>query len=109
MSDMYREFVNNFPIYLIIILGTCLTLCVISVAVVAYVKKQDAGKELFVRKAKVLEKLLQQGSVAWYLIEFENGERAKLRTFQANDILLFAGDVGTIKYRGVTIEEFQRD
>lgn len=76
--------------------------------IVFLVKKQDESKELVTQRVKVLEKPVQQGSIEWYVMECENGERLKLRSFQANHIMITVGDVGTVSYRGQTIQDFKR-
>lgn len=58
------------------------------------IKKQDENKELVTRTVKVLEKPVQQGNIEWYVIEDENGERLKLRSFNANDMIITVGDKG---------------
>ncbi len=73
-----------------------------------FVKRQDNNKELMTRKVKVLEKPVQQGNVEWYVVECENGERLKLRSFQANNVIIAVGDVGILSYKGKTIRSFQR-
>ena len=73
-----------------------------------FVKRQDNNKELITRKVKVLEKPVQQGNVEWYVVECENGERLKLRSFQANNIIIAVGDAGILGYRGKTIQSFKR-
>ena len=73
-----------------------------------FVKKQDDNKELITLKVKVLEKPIQQGNVEWYVVEAENGERLRLRSFQANNLIIAVGDTGTVSYRGQTIQTFHR-
>lgn len=77
-------------------------------AVYFFLKKQDDKKELMTRKVKILEKPIHQGNIEWYVVECENGERLKLRSFQANDIIIAVGDKGIISYKGRTIQSFQR-
>lgn len=72
------------------------------------VKKQDEKKELITKTVKILEKPIQQGNIEWYVVEDEDGERIRLRSFRANDIIIAVGDKGILKYRGQTIESFQR-
>lgn len=73
-----------------------------------FVKKQDDKKEVITRKVKVIEKPIQQGNIEWYVVECENGERLKLRSFQANNVIIAVGDVGIISYKGQTIQSFRR-
>lgn len=86
------------------LIGLCIVVCVFYF----FVKRQDNNKELIIRKVKVLEKPVQQGNVEWYVVECENGERLKLRSFQANNIIIAVGDVGILSYRGKTIQAFKR-
>lgn len=69
---------------------------------------QDNYKELLTQKVTLLEIPVQQGNVGWYVVECEDGERLKLRSFQANNIIIAVGDVGIISYKGQTIQSFQR-
>lgn len=61
-----------------------------------------------IKEITVLEKPVQQGNVAWYVMECENGDRIKLRSFQGNSLLIAVGDKGIVNYRGQTIETFKR-
>ena len=40
------------------------------------------------------------------MVEFENGERKKLRSFHADTIFIAVGDEGILEYRGITIQAF---
>lgn len=100
------------------ILGFLPFACIIAVIVIAlvfavlhFVKKQDDNKPLTTRTCKVLEKTLRNtgNGIEWYLVEFEDGERQKLRSFRADTILISEGDIGVITYRGITIESFKRE
>lgn len=71
------------------------------------VRKKDDSKPLQRQKAKILERPVQQGTVEWYVVEFENGERKKLRSFQGTKLFITVGDEGIIEYRGITIQSFQ--
>lgn len=92
-----------FPIFMGVLFG----LCIISVILFVVLKNSDNKKPLITNEAKILEKPLQQGNIEWYLVEFTNGERCKLRNLNANRIIS-VGDVGIVNYRGKTIESFQR-
>lgn len=92
------------PLFFGILIGICVLLWVIYFLV----KKQDAHKELITKKIKVLEKPVQQGNIEWYVVECEDGQRLKLRSFQANRIMIAVGDVGVISYKGQTIQDFKR-
>lgn len=74
-----------------------------------YIKNQDEKKELVTKKVKILEKPIQQGNIEWYIVECENSERLKLRSFQADNIIITVGDTGIISYKGKTIQSFQRN
>lgn len=91
-----------------IIFGVLIGLIIILLIVNNILKNQDSKKELIVCRVTVIEKLSQQGNIGWYIMEMENGKRIKIRSFKSNTILLFAGDKGILKYRGQTLEDFQR-
>lgn len=92
------------PLFLGILVGVC----ILMVLFYLLMKKKDSMKPLITAKVKILEKPIQQGNVEWYVVECENGERLKLRSFRANQIIITIGDEGTIRYRGKTIQSFQR-
>lgn len=99
------NFIKMLPIFFVILI-------VIMIAVFAlyfFIIKKDNTKKLVTRKIKVLEKPIQQGHIEWYVVECEDGKRLKLRSFQANDIIIAVGDEGTVSYRGQTIQSFQRN
>lgn len=93
------------PMFFAVLVGLGIVLW----GIVLYVKKQDNNKELITQKVKVLEKPVQQGNIEWYVMECENGERLKLRSFQANSIMIAVGDKGLVSYRGQTIQNFRRE
>ena len=70
-------------------------------------KQKDKSKPLQTRTAKILEKPVQQGLVEWYVVEFENGERMKLRNFHPDKVFIAVGDTGKLTYQGITIQAFQ--
>lgn len=88
----------------------CVLVAILIAVLVFYflVKRQDNKKELITREVKILEKPIQQGNIEWYVVECKNGERLKLRSFQANNIIIAVGDEGIISYKGQTIQSFQR-
>lgn len=67
-------------------------------------KSKDNSKPLEKAKVKILEKPVQKGNIEWYVVEFENGERKKLRSFHADTIFIAVGDEGILEYRGITIQ-----
>lgn len=69
-------------------------------------KSKDNSKPLEKAKVKILEKPVQKGNIEWYVVEFENGERKKLRSFHADTIFIAVGDEGILEYRGITIQAF---
>lgn len=86
-------------------------LCVLGIVCwVAFfvLKSKDKSKPLQTAKVKIIEKPVNNGLVEWYVVEFENGERKKLRNFNVNKVFIAAGDVGTIKYNGITIQSFDK-
>ena len=62
----------------------------------------------FILKSKDNSKPLEKAKVKieWYVVEFENGERKKLRSFHADTIFIAVGDEGILEYRGITIQAF---
>ena len=105
---MYYRRSVDFAEMLPIIFGVLIGLCIIFCLVYFFVKRGDNKKELITRKVKIIEKPVQQGNVEWYVVQCDNGERLKLRSFQANQLLISVGDTGIISYRGKTIQSFQR-
>ena len=88
--------------------------CIIAVILIAllfvavyFIKKQYNKQPLITRRCKVVEKTLNV--IEWDVVEFENGERKKLRNLEANTIIISEGDIGVITYRGITIESFKRE
>ncbi|MBS7209290.1 MAG: hypothetical protein KH034_02545 [Lachnospiraceae bacterium] len=84
---------------------------ILVILMIAYVfyQNKDKKKELISKKVTVLEKPIQQGNIEWYVMESENGERMKLRSFQGNSLFISVGDRGIVSYRGETIETFKRE
>ncbi len=70
-------------------------------------KSKDNSKPLQTAKVKILEKPYQKGNLEWYVVEFENGQRTKLRNFHGTTVLITVGDEGIIEYRGITIQSFR--
>ncbi|MDD3362205.1 MAG: hypothetical protein PHW34_11095 [Hespellia sp.] len=98
------DFIKMVPMFFAILLA----IAIIIFAVYFFLKKEDDKKELITQTVKVLEKPIQQGNIEWYVVECENGERMKLRSFQADHVIIAVGDVGIISYKGKTIQTFQR-
>ena len=103
-NEIVEFLADSFP------LMSAIMLSLFFVIVIAYfiTKNADNKKQLITKKVKVLEKLVQQGSTAWYVVECEDGERIKLRSFNADKIIIMVGDEGIIMYRGQTIQSFER-
>ena len=64
---------------------------------------------LIVKRIKILEILPVNHLVGWYVVECEDGERLKLRSFEPNKLLVSVGDIGILGYRGQTIQTFNRE
>ncbi|MDO4452210.1 MAG: hypothetical protein Q4B89_05205 [Lachnospiraceae bacterium] len=99
------DFWEIVPMFFAIMVGI---LVILMIAYVFYQNK-DKKKELISKKVTVLEKPIQQGNIEWYVMESENGERMKLRSFQGNSLFISVGDRGIVSYRGETIETFKRE
>lgn len=80
---------------------------IISWAAFFILKIKDNSKPLEKAKVKILEKPIQKGNIEWYVVEFENGERKKLRNFHGTTVLITVGDEGIMEYRGITIQAFR--
>lgn len=92
------------------VIAIVIVLCVLGVAswvAFLFLKGKDKSKPLQTAKVKIIEKPVSQGLVEWYVVEFENGERKKLRNFNTNKVFIAVGDVGIMKYSGITIQSFQ--
>lgn len=74
-----------------------------------FLKKSDNNKQLIVKRIKILEILPVNHLVGWYIVECEDGERLKLRSFEPNKLLVSVGDIGILGYRGQTIQTFNRE
>lgn len=72
-----------------------------------YISVKDKSKPLEKAKVKILEKPVQKGNIEWYVVEFENGERKRLRNFHATTVMITVGDEGILEYRGITIQSFR--
>lgn len=107
MYYVERRSINILEI-LLIMFGVLIGIVIVLLVVNRIITNGDAKKELIVCRVTVIEKLSQQGSIGWYIMETENGQRIKIRSFKANTILLSVGDKGILKYRGRTLEDFQR-
>ena len=91
-----------------IFFGVLIGLCIVLILAYVFLKNKDKNKKLISQKVTVLEKPVQQRNVEWYVMECENGDRIKLRSFQGNSLFISVGDKGIVSYRGQTIESFKR-
>lgn len=99
------EILEMLPIAFGVMIGLVIVLLIIN----ALLKNKDSKKELITCRATVTENLGDSCGTAWYIMETENGQRIKLRSFQTRTLLLMVGDRGIVKYRGETLEDFQRE
>lgn len=99
------DIIEMAPVFFCVLVALMIIFCVLYF----FVKRQDNNKELITQKVKILEKPVQQGNIEWYVVECENGERLKLRSFQADKVIIAVGDVGMIGYKGQTIQSFHRE
>lgn len=91
-----------------IFFGVLIGLSIVLILAYMFLKNKDKDKKLISQKVTVLEKPVQQGNVEWYVMECENGDRIKLRSFQGNSLFISVGDKGIVSYRGQTVESFKR-
>ena len=89
---------------IIIVAGLVLGVC--AWVAVGVQRTKDNSKPLQRREAKIVEKPTKTPTVEWCVVEFENGERMKLRNFHVDTVIIAVGDVGIIDYRGITIQAF---
>lgn len=99
------EFITFLPALFIVLIG----FAILAWAFYFFIKKLDNSKQLIERRVKFLEKLPGVGNVGWYIVECEDGERLKLRSFEVTKLLVSPGDVGILRYKGITIQSFQRE
>ena len=85
-----------------VLFGILIAMAILAWVAVYFVKRMDNNKPL-------ITKIYSLGEIEWYVVEFENGERLKLRNLNAHKMILSAGDVGILRYKGMTIEAFQRE
>lgn len=106
-----RVYVNgsNLIQYVPMFFGILIVMCIMMWLLVLFVKKKDDSQPLQTMRGKILEKPVQQGNIEWYVVEFEDGRRLKLRNFQSNHLIVSVGDEGMISYKGKTIQSFQRE
>ena len=104
----YYDSARSLAIVIAIFAGL-ITFAVLAWIFAIYVKRMDNKKALIVKRGKVIEKMPSVGKVGWYMVEFEDGGRAKLRSYKENTVPIAPGDVGIFRYRGMTIEGFQRE
>lgn len=72
------------------------------------IRGNDKAKPLCRARVKILEKTTNVGA-EWYVVQFENGERRRMRNFHPGRLILTVGDVGMMEYRGITIESFRSE
>ena len=99
------ELITFLPTFFVVLIGVAVLVWVLYF----FLKKSDNNKELIEKRVKFLEKLPGFGNVGWYIVECENGERLKLRSFEATELLVSPGDIGILRYKGITIQSFQRE
>ncbi len=91
----------------LIIMITCALLCSVLMIIIKIIKLNDKRNGLIIKKAKIIEKAAKYGPITWFIVQFESGERVRLRTFNNLGLLVTAGDVGIITFRGKTIEKIE--
>ena len=104
-NDFADFLAKNWFVILICIMITLFVLYMVFLSI----KNSDNDKPLQIEKATVIEKILSQGDIEWYILEFDNGKRKKLRNLNANRLIIAVGDKGHFHYRGDTIYDFVRD
>lgn len=100
-SSELSNFVTMFVVLLVV-------LAVIAAIALLITKKREDSKPLQTSRAKVIEKIGQNGALGgWYVLELADGSRRRFRTFN-NNLMLANGDEGIVEYKGQTIQSFKR-
>lgn len=97
------------------LIAGCIVFCAILFIIgagcwIAYfcIRGNDKAKPLSRARVKILEKTVNV-HVEWYVVQFESGERRRMRNFHPGRLILTVGDIGIMEYRGITIESFRRE
>ena len=100
-----NEFLSTFIAFIIVLAG----ISILAWIVFYFIKNSDKTKPVITKRVKILAKLPGAHMVGWYLVECEDGERLKLRTFENHKVLFSVNDIGIIRYQGNTILSFQKE
>ena len=100
-----NEFLSTFIAFIIVLAG----ISILAWIVFYFTKNSDKTKPVITKRVKILAKLPGAHMVGWYLVECEDGERLKLRTFENHKVLFSVNDIGIIRYQENTILSFQRE
>lgn len=71
-------------------------------------KNKDSDKPFMSGYGTIKEKTCSDIGIDLYIVEFENGNRLRMRIFDNKSLILTLGDYGVVGYRGNTIYSFQR-
>lgn len=104
VKSFFSEIGSMLPLFFLIALVFIVVLLIVN----GVVRSSDESKPLQVGKAKIIEKIVTSSSAEWYIIEFEDGKRRKLRNLSPKTLIISYGDYGRIEYKGETIKGFYR-
>lgn len=101
---------DELTFFLILFFVILITCCILIWLIYAIYRNGDKGKPLNHCRVKVIEKNVVPNNLSptWYVVETENGERLRLRSFKSNNLIISKGDIGIITYQGKTITDFRR-
>lgn len=100
----YGGFTNLLP-------EVCVVMTVMIIAVIAvifFLRQLNVTNRLVTKRVRIRKKIVKNQDVESYIVECQNGERLKLKSYQASTLPISVGDVGVIVYRGKTIQEFTK-
>ena len=90
ISDI-GKYIPMFLAILVVFVVVMLFLCI-------FVMNKDNGKELKTKRAKILEKPVQQGNIEWYVVEFENGVRGVAMNLEDSNVgVILMGDTAKVE------------
>lgn len=103
--------VNDYEKLIDLLPEICVILTVMIIAVIVLIliwKKVNIKNGLVTKRVRIRKKIVKNRNVECYIAECQDGERLKLKSFQASTLPISVGDIGIVSYRGTTIQEFTR-
>lgn len=98
----------DWEILVILIFSTLGFLIIVAGISNAVIMNKDKKNPMQSDVGTVLEITRSNMGIEWYVIEFEDGSRKRMRNLNSTRLVMTKGDRGLISYRGNTIESFVR-